>query len=99
MQLSKNTKLTSIKDKFSDEDRSSLSSKADEMIAWLDDNTDASADEINGKYKELESLFNPIMQQVYQGAGGMPDMGGMAGGMPDMGEVPNNEGPNIEEVD
>lgn len=92
-----------LKDKFSEEDKSTLSSKADEMISWLDDNTDASADEINGKYKELESLFNPIMQQVYQSAsggmpGGAPDMGGMPGGMPDMGDMADN-GPQVEELD
>merc|ERR1712054_608286 len=37
-----------------------------------------------GKRKEIEAKYNPIMQRVYQaaggGAGGMPGMGGMPGG-------------------
>merc|ERR1712018_667509 len=37
--------------------------------------------------RELEAKFNPIMQKVYQAAGGMPGGAGMPGGpMPDMGE-------------
>jgi len=35
---------------------------------------------IEGKRKEIEAKFSPIMQRVYAAAGGAP--GGMPGGMP-----------------
>merc|ERR1712014_374502 len=53
------------------------------------------------KKKELESVANPIMTKMYQGA-----QGGAQGGMPNMGDMPNisknsngGAGPTIEEVD
>jgi L1 cell adhesion molecule like protein len=95
-----------LKDKFSEEEKETLTSKADEMISWMDDNSDASTEEIEEKRKELEALFNPIMQKVYQSAmpeGGMPE-GGMPGmsGMPGMPGMPGDdpdEGPKVEEVE
>jgi len=80
-----------LKDKFSDDDKTTLEEKTDEFTSWIDNNYDAEKEEYETKRKELEELFNPIMQKVYaSGApeggmpeGGMPDMAGMAG-MPDM---------------
>merc|ERR1712158_311048 len=61
---------------------------------------------INDKQKEIEAVCNPIITKLYQGAGGMPDMGGMPGGMPGAGAAPGRgaggaggAGPTIEEVD
>lgn len=56
-------------------------------------------EEIEHQQKELESVCNPIISKMYQGAGGgMPDMGGMGG----MGGEPASAGrggPTVEEVD
>ena len=70
------------------------------MLTKLDDkeflNNDYS-DFVN-IYKELETLFNPIMSKAYSSAmpqgqeGAMP--GGMPGGMPEQ-----DQGPTVEEVD
>ncbi|XVF83649.1 hypothetical protein PTKIN_Ptkin16aG0506900 [Pterospermum kingtungense] len=46
----------------------------DGAIHWLDDNQIAEADEFEDKLKELESICNPIITKMYQGAGA--DMGG-----------------------
>ena len=97
-----------LKDKFSDDEKTTIDTKADEIISWLDENHSAETAEYDSKRKELEEVFNPIMSKVYSSGmpeSGMPEgMGGMPGGMPGgmegmagMGGM--EEGPQIEEVD
>lgn len=57
-----------LKDKFSEEDRSSLTKAVDETSKWLEEHTDASAEDINSKTKELEKLVNPVMVKIYSQA-------------------------------
>lgn len=95
-----------LKDKFSDEDKATLTAKIDETIAWLDGHKNAEIEEYEEKKKELEGVANPIMQKLYGDAGGAQ---GMPGGMPGMptGGMPGADnsstgpapGPKIEEVD
>lgn len=54
-----------LKDKFSADEISKINSKCDEASSWLHSHMDASADEIDAKRKDLETIFNPIMQRVY----------------------------------
>merc|ERR1711976_973788 len=76
-----------LKEHFENDDKTKIDEACKEHQAWLDANQDASAEEYDAKYKELETLFQPIMTKVYQktggaGQGGMPGgMGGMPGGM------------------
>jgi L1 cell adhesion molecule like protein len=94
-----------VKGKIPEADKTALTSKIDETIAWLDSNQTAEKEEYEEKQKELEGVALPILQKMgggAPGAGGMPDMGGS--GMPDMGgTAPTNEpdtsGPTIEEID
>merc|ERR1712083_1175704 len=65
-----------VKDKISEDDMKSITDKCDEAIKWLDANQLAEVEEYNDKQKEVESVCNPIITKLYQGAGGMP--GGMA---------------------
>merc|ERR1719427_1286762 len=95
-----------VKDKISEDDMKAIVDKCDEAIKWLDDNQLAEVEEFNDKQKEVESVCNPIITKLYQGAGGMPegmpDMGGMGGGMPGAGAggaSTGGAGPTIEEVD
>merc|ERR1711872_375274 len=95
-----------VKDKISEDDRKAINDKCDEAIKWLDANQLAEVEEFNDKQKEVEGVCNPIITKLYQGAGGMPDMGGMPGGMPGAGGAPGGgaggaggAGPTIEEVD
>jgi len=71
-----------LKDKFSEDEKTSINKGCDEALKWMNEHPAATKDEIDAKYKELESQFNPIMMRVYQASGGMPpNMGGMGGGM------------------
>jgi heat shock protein 1/8 len=77
-----------LKDKFTDEDKTTIEETSKEGLQWLESNPEADAEALKAKQKELEAKFNPIMMKIYQAAGGDPNMpGGMpgAGGMPDMG--------------
>ena len=71
-----------LKDVFTDEEKTTIEEASKEGLQWLEGNADADADAIEGKQKELEAKFNPIMMRVYQqtGGAGMPGMGGMPGG-------------------
>jgi len=100
-QLKNSVDEEGLKDKLSPEDKKTIQDKASEVISWLDNNQTAEVDEFEDKKKELESVANPIMTKMYQGA-----QGGAQGGMPNMGDMPNmsknsngGAGPTIEEVD
>ena len=77
-----------LKDKFSEDDKKNIEAKVDEALKWSNDNPAASKEEYDAKVKEIEAIFNPIMQKIYQQAGGapggMPNFGG-AGGFPGAG--------------
>ncbi|KAG5177433.1 heat shock protein 70 [Tribonema minus] len=93
-----------VSEKMDAGDKTSLESKIDDTIKWLDANQTAEKEEFEEKQKELEGVANPILQKMAGGAmpGGMPDMGGMGGGggapepTPDAGA---DAGPKIEEID
>merc|ERR1711988_186054 len=72
-----------LKDVFTAEEKTTIEEASKEGLQWLEGNSDADADAIEGKQKELEAKFNPIMMRVYQqtGGAGMPGAGGMPGGM------------------
>ena len=65
-----------LKDKFSEDERKQIEGKIDEILKWVNDNPAASKEEYDAKVKEIEAIFNPIMQKIYQ------QMGGAPGGMP-----------------
>merc|ERR1711936_825961 len=103
-----------LKDKISENEKKTISSKCEDAVKWLDSNQLAEVDEFQDKQKEVEAVCNPIITKLYQqgGApgGGMPGAvpGGMPGGMPNgmPSRMPNgmpsgtaNSGPTIEEVD
>ena len=65
-----------LKGQFSEEEKKSVETKVDEVLKWNNDNPAASKEEYDQKVKEIEGIFNPIMQRIYQKMGGQP------GGMP-----------------
>jgi len=96
-----------VKDKIPEDKKTELTSKIEEIIAWLDANQTAEKEEYEQKQKELEGIALPILQSMGGAPGmpGMPGADGMPGGMPDMGgggappaEDPAS-GPTIEEID
>merc|ERR1712054_465183 len=68
-----------LKDVFTEDEKKTITDSAQEGLQWLESNGDADADAIEGKQKELEAKFNPIMMRVYQqtGGAGMPGGAGM----------------------
>nr|VDD25154.1 unnamed protein product [Brassica oleracea] len=87
-----------IGEKLPAADKKKIEDSVEEAIQWLDGNQTAEADEFEDKMKELESVCNPIIAKMYQGAGG--EAGGSAG-MDDDEAPPSTggAGPKIEEVD
>ncbi|CAN1769796.1 Heat shock cognate 70 kDa protein [Linum perenne] len=85
-----------IGEKLPAADKKKIEDAIEAAIQWLDANQLAEADEFEDKMKELESLCNPIIAKMYQGAGG-------EGGAPMHDDVPagasSGAGPKIEEVD
>jgi len=55
-----------LKSKISDSEREMLESKIKELQNWNSENFNASTEENNEKYKELETIFLPIMTKMYQ---------------------------------
>merc|ERR1712212_995097 len=58
--------------KLSDEEQSKIEEVINEKIAWLEENQDASAEDLKAQKKEMEDIVQPIIAKLYQGAGGPP---------------------------
>ncbi|KAL1545925.1 Heat shock cognate 70 kDa protein 2 [Salvia divinorum] len=85
-----------IASKLSAADKKKIEDAIESSIQWLDGNQLADSDEFEDKMKELESICNPIIAKMYQGAGGEAAMDEDAPPAP-TGE--KGAGPKIEEVD
>jgi L1 cell adhesion molecule like protein len=91
-----------VAEKLPAEDKEKIEKAVKEALDWLENNQLAEVEEFEHQQKELESVCNPIITRMYQGAGGagampgggMPDMGGMGGGA-----SAGRGGPTVEEVD
>merc|ERR1712098_988349 len=59
-----------VKTAISDSEKKTITDKCDECIKWLDNNQTAEKDEYEDKQKELEQIFNPIIQKLYAGGAG-----------------------------
>jgi heat shock protein 5 len=59
-----------VADKLSADDKEELENTINEALDWLDENPEADKEEYTSKQKEVEATTNPIMRNVYQGAGG-----------------------------
>jgi len=64
-----------IADKVDEEDKEKIEEAVKEGLEWLEDNQEAEKEEFEAKQKEVEAVVNPIMQKVYQSAGGAPGGG------------------------
>ena len=89
-----------LKDKFTNEDKTSIEDKIKEVQDWYDENIDAEKEEFESKQKDLESVFSPIMMKVYQQSAPTSDSDGMEAQQAEA-EKPDEEDwePKIEEVD
>ncbi|PQQ09045.1 heat shock cognate 70 kDa protein 2 [Prunus yedoensis var. nudiflora] len=85
-----------IASKLDAADKKKIEDAIEQAIQWLDGNQLAEADEFEDKMKELESICNPIIAKMYQGAGGPDVGGGMDEDVPPAGG--SGAGPKIEEL-
>jgi len=65
---------------ISADEKETVESALKDTQDWLDGNFQATKDEFDEKFKELEGIVQPIFTKAYQKAGGAP--GGGAGGFP-----------------
>lgn len=88
--------LNDEKMKVPDDSKEGIQAKIDEIKVWMDGEHN-DPDDYDDKYKELEEVVKPIMDEMMKQnmPPGMPDM---ASGMPNVPEEPENE-PKIEEID
>merc|ERR1719450_1030482 len=59
-----------IKAVVSEDDKKTVTTKIDEVLAWLDENQEAEKEVYEEKQKEMEGVANPIMMKAYQATGG-----------------------------
>eukprot|EP00088_Acartia_fossae_P014833 TRINITY_DN179_c0_g2_i1.p1 TRINITY_DN179_c0_g2~~TRINITY_DN179_c0_g2_i1.p1 ORF type:complete len:664 (+),score=296.80 TRINITY_DN179_c0_g2_i1:252-2243(+) len=64
--------------KLSDEDKEKIEEIVNEKIAWLEENSEAEAEDLKAQKKEMEDIVQPIIAKLYQG--GAPPPGGEEGG-------------------
>lgn len=62
-----------VADNISAEDKKELQDMIDETLDWMDENPEADKEDYDEKMKEVEQIANPIMRNVYAGAGGGGD--------------------------
>ena len=65
-QVRSTMKEEKLKDKFSEEEKRKVNEKVDEVLKWCNEHPSADKYEYEGKLKEVEDVFNPIMRNVYQ---------------------------------
>lgn len=56
--------------KLSPSDKKELEDGINEVLEWLEENPEADKEDYDAKHKEFEQIANPIVKNVYQGAGG-----------------------------
>jgi heat shock protein 5 len=59
-----------LKDKIEEEDKEKVLEAVKEAMDWMEENTDAEADEYKEKLKEVEDVCNPIISAAYGKSGG-----------------------------
>ena len=55
-----------LKDKFTEEDKTTIENQTKDALQWLDGNPNAEKEEFDRKQKEIEQILNPIMVRIYQ---------------------------------
>jgi len=56
--------------KISDEDKETISEAVKKALDWIDDNAEATKEDLQQQLKDLEAVCNPIVSKLYQGSGG-----------------------------
>merc|ERR1712072_1597711 len=57
-------------DKMDEDEKETIDDAIKDGMDWMSSNSDADAEEIKEKQKEIEGICSPIISKYYQGAGG-----------------------------
>jgi heat shock protein 5 len=68
----------SIGEKMDEEDKEKVKEAMSDGQSWLDSNSDADAEDIKEKHKEIEGICAPVISKYYQGGAGGAGAGGEA---------------------
>jgi len=79
----------SIGEKMDEDDKEKVKEAMSDGQSWLDSNSDADAEDIKEKHKEIEGICAPVISKYYQGAGGAGGAG--AGGDDDEDDEAHDE--------
>jgi molecular chaperone DnaK (HSP70) len=97
----KNSVTDALKDKLSDDDKTTITKSVEEALVWLEDHPAAEKVDYESKQKEVEGVANPILKRAYEGASS--SSGSSSAGDDDfLGEDVDGAGdggPSVEEVD
>jgi len=63
--------------KISDEDKETISEAVKKTLEWIDDNAEATKEDLQQQLKDIEAICNPIVTKLYGSSGGA---GGAPGG-------------------
>lgn len=87
-----------VKETLSADDLQAAESAIDAGLKWLEDNSEATAEEIKEKQKEWEEQIRPILMKLYASASAASAASGASSASAD---VPgsSDSGPTVEEVD
>jgi L1 cell adhesion molecule like protein len=83
--------------KLQEAEKNTVVQKCKEVLTWLDNNQLAEKDELDHRFKEAQSAFQPIMMKLHGAANGNNNGPGAAGA--DAGHAHAGAGPTVEEVD
>ena len=53
---------------LSDEEKENITTKANDLQLWIDDNSSASLEDMETKLKEFQDFYNPLVTRAYQAA-------------------------------
>merc|ERR1712211_29440 len=88
-----------LNNKISEEDKKTITDICNDALNWLDRNQMAETEEFKDKQKEVETICNPIISKIYQGACPNGSMPSSCGAEAQQGFQSSNNGPTVEEVD
>merc|ERR1711862_939359 len=92
----KNSINDALERKFSEDDKSTLSSTVNDALDWLEDHPVAEKKDYDEKQKEIEQIANPIMKRAYETANAASELNDDDFMGEDLDGV--NDGPSVEEV-
>jgi L1 cell adhesion molecule like protein len=69
-------KAAEFRAKAGEDNAKNCENLADDLLKWVDEHSDAYAEEFEAKKKELEQTFSPIATQAYSQAGANPQNDG-----------------------